>query len=794
MNAKTAFFKRGTGFLGLSALWGAMAMSAQAQLAPVDISQMLPVAGQDVRVEFRAAAPLDAAPGYRLSDYSGRVVASGTAVAGGEGVFQVSLRTPPGFYALEFAGLHQTFGVVALPPSGSIDPFFSLDTALSWIAPVPLRSALVQNLTRFDLNLARERLSWGKINPAPDAWDWETDRRYEETRHLYSGDGRKILELFTNAPDWTGATKAHPYPDDLPGMARSWAVIGKRWHDLWGGLEVWNEVDLLDLPADQYAPVLKTMRYALRHAGVETPMGPVFAYLNKPYLALAARNGVLDNCDFVSIHYYDDPLGLERHIAEYRAWLKEFGHEGKPIWITEIGSPWEAPAGSAPTLVQQTDTALLFAGDAVEARACGIAGYFPFLYVDYNEKDTRNYGMLDAQGTPLRPMAAYAAAARLLAFTTYLGDWKTGGADLVKRARVFGTPDGNALVALYTGKVDPAAAVPFPIRVQGAWGVDGRPLSPASESIPVPDGLTYVKVAKADLKDRLLTETTDAALTASNRFGEAATLPPASPIVLQPLLEATISPSSRGYNLPEGMRTFPLRVRVNNLSGQSTEVAVRVGSNELPCITVPSQGTTILSASVDVASLPVDAQGVRQLSISAVSPGGPAISPAALALIPDMGIGERLRGAAYQFALPIAEPARWKDNASGKVGFTHGPAAAWGFEATFGSGDRWAYPQFTPPQEASLEKTDAILVRARATNGLVRLMVWDAQDKMSCTQFPLIKDDGEWHVAYVPLNSFLGGTPAGAHPGAVVRRLSIGLNARQPQSTLEVSDLYLLGN
>jgi hypothetical protein len=158
------------------------------------------------------------------------------------------------------------------------------------------------------------------------------------------------------------------------------------------------------------------------------------------------------------------------------------------------------------------------------------------------------------------------------------------------------------------------------------------------------------------------------------------------------------------------------------------------------------------------------------------------------------GLQEQLAGRAYRFALPIAELNRWKDNSAGKGTFSRLEGGGWAYDVAFTGGDRWAYPRFTPPQEAEPDKATALLLRARCVSpGTVRIMTWDRQGKNSYTAFPVIKADGEWHVALVPLESFLMPKP-GEKIGRQIAEISVGLNSDTDTNRLEVSDLYLLGD
>ena len=126
----------------------------------------------------------------------------------------------------------------------------------------------------------------------------------------------------------------------------------------------------------------------------------------------------------------------------------------------------------------------------VEARACGVARYFPFVYPFYQE-NTSNFGMTDRRGTPLRSFACYAQMIRVLAHKHFLGDLRQKPPE-VSRARVFGD-DRESVLILYTKNkvtLDPA---PSGLHIKRIEGMDGRSLTPASSgAIPIPDGLSYV--------------------------------------------------------------------------------------------------------------------------------------------------------------------------------------------------------------------------------------------------------------------------------------------------------------
>ncbi len=787
-------------------------IEVRAALVPVDLTQFAFAPDREAKVSFSGAPAPDKALKYQISDYWEAPVLSAEGKVDHEGKVDVTLKLKPGFYEITFPETGQTFGLLSMAAfEGKADSFFSMDTSLSWLAPVPMREALIKLLKRSGIAMARERLSWPQINPSPDRWDWESPRQFEKTRATYAANGVQVLELFHSAPAWAHPQKGNGFPEDLIGTARSWETIGERWHSQWGGLEVWNEPDIQSA-ADQYLPILKTVRYALRANKIDVPIGGgVFAYLNRPFLNLAARNGMLDEVDFVSFHYYGQPLGLEKHIAEFRSWLKDFGREAMPLWITEIGAPWEGTAGKRPTAAQGTGHALDFAANAMEARACGIARLFPFVYVNYAEKGTRNYGMMDAQGAPLRAMAAYANAVRNLAGASYVGDLRLSD-PAIKRARVFDRSgpgaDGKAVVLLYTAQAGKGLAVQLPFKAVRATGVDGRSLElQTGGKLLIPDGLAYVEAESSEIRPLLTRQTEAFRLLSIGRQPAAKPLAP-SEIVLQPLPDPDFSENSRGYNVPEGTKQAVVRVRVNNLSGEPKVVDLDF-HNALPSktpapslhaerLSIAAKQSADVSASVDLSLLPSDAGGVSVLQIGATAKGVERIAPAALNFIVARGLAEHLQSHPYQFALPIAEAHRWEANigGGGKMQLGKSDAGTWTIGVSFPQkGDRWAYPKFAIPQEVDLDRVEGILIRARcAKPGTVRILTFTAARKQFITGFPVIKADGEWHVAYVPLDTFMA-LPETAEGtlGRQISKLSVGLNSQAEENTLEISDLYFLG-
>lgn len=522
----------------------------------------------------KLAGPLE----YTIRDYWGNSVASGQVKLAAGNTVEATAKLRQGFYDLELPATRQRFGLVSLPEySGEPDPFFAIDSALSWLEHnAEVRRGLVTVLRRSGVGMSRERLSWSQINPADGKFNWEGSSRYDAVRRMHADHEVDLLEMFHDAPPWPG--KVGKYPQDLVATARAWRRIAARWRPTWGALEVWNEPDIFfgaDLSADQYVPLVKTIAYALHRDRIDLPLvGGVFAHCNRAFLRTAADNGMLDCVDVVSFHTYGRAPEMEALIGNYRSWLRAHGREAMPLWLTECGRPW-GRGPDRPPVDQDALSALDVTMKAVEARCGGVARHFPFVYPFYEERDN-NFGMMGRRATPLRSMAAYARLVSALANKRYLGDLKCDDPAL-KRARLFGD-DRRTVAVLYTARPDAKAKVKLGMPALRVEGIDGRSLEPTRDgSVPIPDGLAYVWLDRRLLGDRLQTDTP-----AMRLWNIARQKPPRraapSPVVLRFETDTEVMQSkSDGYHLSaKTPARLALKVRVFNLSGQPRELKLKL--------------------------------------------------------------------------------------------------------------------------------------------------------------------------------------------------------------------------
>ncbi|EQD55791.1 hypothetical protein B1A_11803, partial [mine drainage metagenome] len=243
----------------------------------------------------------------------------------------------------------------------------------------------------------------------------------------------------------------------------------------------------------QLLPMVKAIAYSFQQADIRVPLvGGVFGQpLPHRFERECARNGLLDQVSAVSFHVYrHGPPEIPHCVAAYRQWLAAFGKPSMPLWITESGKSWPAGTGR-PRREQDMTSALSITMKAVEARACGIARYFAFVYPFYVQGAV-NFGMMGQEHTPLRIMAAYVNCVAELSGWSYVGNLKiTDHAVLL--APVFARGDQLTAV-VYTGKANSDAALTVAIHGISIRGIDGRMLRRnANGSIPIPDGMVYLR-------------------------------------------------------------------------------------------------------------------------------------------------------------------------------------------------------------------------------------------------------------------------------------------------------------
>ena len=787
---------------------------ATSGLQPVDLGMVLvtPDAPAVLRWKAGLRGQSTRVP-YIVRDYTGSEEAKADAALDSDGSVTVTRAFARGYHEIVFPEADQTFGILSLEPhTGSADPFFGIDAALTMLETRPAaRTNLVACLKRTGIAIARERLSLGSISPKPGVFNWDaTERRPESMRAIYREAGVEVLDSL-----W-GVTKSlepglnNKHPQNLVETAAAWSPIVARFGSGWGAYEVGNEpdLDLPAMPADQYAAVVKAGAFASDRTA---PRKPVIAgaFATVPpglYFEACAANGLLDCVDGLSFHQYDRAPAMQSQVQAYRDFMSAHGKPGLPLWLTECGHYW-ALGPDRPPRDQDADSAREISAKAVEARACGIHSFFPFVMPFYEEGGSKSFSLFGREVTPLRSYAAYAACASALSGRDYCGDLRTDDPN-VRLSRVFAGKDGVHVAVLYSDKLDSGLSVRLPVVPRLVTGADGRTLPAAADgTAPLPDALGYVWFASEPPEGALIRDTPAARLLATSRQ----TVPvrgAASPVVLQfPYSAALGQISKRAYHVTQATAAaLPITVRVQNMGDIALTVAPVLHlpgpqPRQLPHDALTVQPHAIASASWTVdATAALDVCEIRHLSVTATCEQAPGILPLALPMLVDGQLDEILARFPKQERIPIDETARWKVRTGGGTqNFSSPDGKTWRMDMTFlHLGDAWAYPYFTLPGPIDPKVFSGIVLRARAmkkaSNNMLILV--EEKDRREIRASDLYVADGQWHSVYVPfdqLRYFTAGMQNEPLRLDRISTLSVGLVSRELANTLEVSDLILVG-
>ena len=717
---------------------------------------------------------------------------------------------PRGYFEVEFPAANQAFGVVSLEPhAGPPDPFFCIDAGLTWLEQNRTqRDGLVKIMARSGLSVVRERTE-SVFTAKLGSYNWEGAKGGESLRKLYRENNLKILEILGAGAGNFGMVKGQPFPQKLSVMAEEWANVARHDHNIWGGAEVYNEPDLRSVSADQYVPMVKALSYALAEAKCEAPLVTgVFATIPPgAYFETCAANGMLADSNVVSFHSYDKPVDIEQMVVRYREWLKQSGKEALPLWHTECGKSWTL-GPSRPPVTEDATSAMEIAAMGIETKACGVARYYPFVLV-YYEEGLKNFGMMGREATPLRSLAAYVQSIHALSGQSYLGDLPLSD-PAVKLARVFGRDRaGELVVTIYTGKLDAKAVVTFPVTYQRVAGADGRKLPRLEGKLPVPDGLGYVWMKSADLGPALKTETRAAQLT---KLGAAPQAPPrlASPVILQFLAQdMPAQGSARRYLITqETARALPLTVRLHNLSPGALQVTPELTVPGRPPqakepVPVPAMGYADVAWQPDCTAA-LDLAETRFVTITAKSSGAVQPSPLAIPLTMEGTLEQHLARHARKAPLPITELTRWQANmGSGQSKFSATPEGGWRVDLAFAARQgNWAYPRFSLPRPLDPAVERGFLLRARTLQGGRPAIIAKPAPGTPGTSFwapEIFPGDGAWHVVYIPFDEFKPG-PGGVGnqnsrlDPASWRVLEIGMGSYTQENGMEISHLMVVGD
>lgn len=684
----------------------------------------------------------------------------------------VELALPAGYYELRFPALDQLFGISILPPHpGKADPFFAIEGLLETRTP-DLYLSCLDLLARNGILHNREWTNFAGLHSRKEEYDPRNDRFYRAA----GAKGIRSIFAFSDFPAWLEPVASRTGRRILPGkLIELDRAIARMLESRQAGLEgfhILNEYDLSNFPAEANLPPLKVAAWAAREREIAL-IGAAFCKGSSLVEQESIAGGMLDFIDAFCIHTYAEPERMLSYVQEYRRDMKGHPKENMPIWITETGKPWHRGATGPlkqayggplhnlhPQVKEDMISALWITMKAVEAKACGVARYYPFVMQFFQENDN-NFGMLDYYGTPLRSMHAYAFAANLLANQEYRGDWKENPTGL-QPTRVFS--DGKRAVAVfYAGKDGVGERT---VSLQGfptgqGYAIDGAELKVKQNQLTFRGGMAYWVFPAEKLDAAKLNTDTEPKrmLQAAKRYRPVKRR--YTPLIYRyDFRRSGNRYTAAGYELPKDGK---LHFVLTNLSDRKMTTR--------PRLTVPA-GAVVTLAPPESLELPPRSETTLTVGISALGQYhnfvrlGDADDPLSAAVVPLIDLA-RLKPETRDFM----NPARWHQNSSGKQTFRfHAEENAVEVRTDFRNkanpaDNNWSFPEFRFKPEEKKRNLVAVSFDFRFDNRgiegrvLFPLLMLTRSGDRGYNSFPISAPGKEWKHYMIPVRGTEDGKP-----------------------------------
>lgn len=679
-------------------------------------------------------------------------------------VLSVEFSLPTGFYELRFPALGQLFGISILPPhSGNVDPFFAMEGLLEGRTR-KIQENCLDLLVRNGISHNREWSDFAGLHPRSG----EYVRRNDPLYRIAGTKGIRSIFAFTDFPAWlepvANQAGRNILPGKLIGLDRAMERMLESRKAGVEGFQILNEYDGSTFPAEANLPPLKAAAWAARGREIAL-VGAAFCQGSTLIERESIAGGMLDFIDVFCIHTYAEPERMLPYVQEYRHDMKGHPKENMPIWITESGKPWhrgisgvvkQVYGGTLDNLHPQVEedmiSALWITMKAVEAKACGVARYYPFVMQFFQENNS-NFGMLDYYGTPLRSMHAYSFAANLFAGQEYRGDWKDNPPGL-QPTRVFS--DGRRAVAVfYAGKDGigerTVSLNGFPAG-QG-YAVDGTELKSGKEQLTFRGGMAYWVFPAEKLEAAKLNVETESRrmLEAAKRYRPVKRR--CTPVVYRYDFRRSGSRyTAAGYEMPEDGK---LQFIVTNFSDEKVTTH--------PRLTVPD-GAVVTAPPPELLELPPRSETAIAVGISSLGrycgrirlgDAGDTLSSTTVTLLDSSQLKPETRD--------FLNPGRWHQNSSGKQTF-HFNAEENALEVRTDfrnkrnpADNNWSFPEFRFRPEEKKGKLVAVSFdfcyddRGETGIPLFPLLMLTCSGDKEYKSFPISSPGREWKHYWIPV-------------------------------------------
>ncbi len=385
---------------------------------------------------------------YLIRDWRGNVVIEGAWPADGAQPLCVE-RIPQGYYTLSLSAGKTTlpggasFSVLSPLDSSSVnqDCPYGLDVAAVFIPSVDGLGSRTDGYRFFaslaqraGIKMIRERLNWETTEKTRGIFELQDFTAYHDILREY---GIKTCVTNHTAPLWAKKNDKAKLPDNPLAVYNFMKKMSETYKSqtVW---EFWNEQDLIFFtsePAWQFATMMKAAYLGARAGAPGNPVLPG-AFCNpvdSGYNKVVMENGVADYFDIFNRHIYEPLCHYPRYIRETRDFLRRYGVEDKPVWVTENGTRAEGPGkgGKDSAREHSPEQEMLQAEFVVKSQlilqSLGVAKNFTFVLPPYNEGDgAKIWGLVRFDYSAKPGLTALAVLTRQLGAAQYQGEINLG--------------------------------------------------------------------------------------------------------------------------------------------------------------------------------------------------------------------------------------------------------------------------------------------------------------------------------------------------------------------------------
>jgi hypothetical protein len=758
------------------------------------------LAGEALAFELSATAP--EASGWKLLNWKDQTLREGAWPAE-RGRSLVLDPLPNGYYKLKlsseegsFEGF-RSFAILADPASLKLNPdsFFALDSAQSWLANADAGNKLhpgngfettSEVVRRAGAGMVRERMSWGEVEAKEGVFKWA---RYKENADLLAARGVRTLGMYHDAPAWAKDGNAQ-LPGDLLAAYRFAREAAGAMRGRMAAWEFWNEQDIAFAPeaAWDYASALKAAYLGFKAADPEMPVaiGGYCGVPPMPYADLVMENGAAEYFDIFNVHYYQPVRELPEICARIRAHMKQFGIEGRPLWITENGcradgaarAPSFMPGMKAHSPEQEMIVAEYIPKIMIGLQAEGVARDFLFVLPPYNEHSgNKDWGLMRRDYTVKPGYVAFATLSAQLGAAELEGEYKA--ADGVK-AYLYRCPDGSqTLVCWSLSEIDLEDNRP---------NLDASDLREKRFQLPQTGEIKGVDLFgspfKADASKALATRY-PVFLTGLSGLRPSKLLPKSLNQAVEPsgydktiVFRVKLTPDFELANEKDHVKirkeNLPFKLLVYNFSDREKRGVISISGAAAAGLPEKASIPAFGVAEFDLTLLKLDRKFQSAMVVSGVFEG----KKATPLRMPVQNTAQ-MTAESRQTAMPsMVDPANWRSNSSGKMEISYDEAAkAVRFRTVFPAGvDRWTYPEYSLqlPQE-SLKGAVGIGFEAKVSSapGVAQMLVMAVrQEAKEGGRTVYLKVDApkeSWEERFAPIHPSLDPEQ--------VKTLRIGLNS-----------------